>query len=122
MVSDGPAKVWSRPKKFVNGSHAFRRSHLVIARDYLAHHCIYPARHPKSDAGRFAVDFDRARHPAGCNGASAIRSIEPSRRLRHSRRVEARMEDAAMLKSWKKPRVVEVAVGLEINSYACPEL
>jgi coenzyme PQQ precursor peptide PqqA len=28
----------------------------------------------------------------------------------------------AMRKSWKKPRVVEVAVGLEINSYACPEL
>jgi len=27
-----------------------------------------------------------------------------------------------MRKSWKKPQVVEVAVGLEINSYACPEL
>jgi len=27
-----------------------------------------------------------------------------------------------MRKSWKKPQVVEVPVGLEINSYACPEL
>ncbi|HEX2886992.1 pyrroloquinoline quinone precursor peptide PqqA [Vineibacter terrae] len=27
-----------------------------------------------------------------------------------------------MRKSWKKPQVVELAVGLEINSYACPEL
>jgi coenzyme PQQ precursor peptide PqqA len=23
---------------------------------------------------------------------------------------------------WKKPRIVEIAVGLEINSYACAEL
>jgi len=23
---------------------------------------------------------------------------------------------------WKKPRVVEIAVGLEINSYACAEI
>jgi coenzyme PQQ precursor peptide PqqA len=30
--------------------------------------------------------------------------------------------NAAMRKSWKKPRVVELAVGLEINSYACPEI
>jgi len=27
-----------------------------------------------------------------------------------------------MRKSWKKPQVIEMAVGLEINSYACPEL
>ncbi|TWT14169.1 pyrroloquinoline quinone precursor peptide PqqA [Reyranella sp. CPCC 100927] len=27
-----------------------------------------------------------------------------------------------MRKSWKKPQVIELAVGLEINSYACPEL
>ncbi|TXL69840.1 pyrroloquinoline quinone precursor peptide PqqA [Vineibacter terrae] len=27
-----------------------------------------------------------------------------------------------MRKSWRKPQVVELAVGLEINSYACPEL
>jgi len=29
---------------------------------------------------------------------------------------DALVEDAIM---WKKPRVVEIAVGLEINSYAC---
>jgi len=23
---------------------------------------------------------------------------------------------------WKKPKIVEIAVGLEINSYACAEL
>ncbi|HEX2116179.1 MAG TPA: pyrroloquinoline quinone precursor peptide PqqA [Alphaproteobacteria bacterium] len=23
---------------------------------------------------------------------------------------------------WKKPRVIEIAVGLEINSYACAEI
>jgi coenzyme PQQ precursor peptide PqqA len=28
----------------------------------------------------------------------------------------------AMRKTWKKPRIVELAVGLEINSYACAEL
>jgi len=27
-----------------------------------------------------------------------------------------------MKKSWKRPRVVEIAVGLEINSYACAAL
>ncbi len=27
-----------------------------------------------------------------------------------------------MEKAWKKPKVVEIAVGLEINSYACAEL
>jgi len=27
-----------------------------------------------------------------------------------------------MRKSWKKPQIVEVAVGLEINSYACAVL
>ncbi|HTG23939.1 MAG TPA: pyrroloquinoline quinone precursor peptide PqqA [Reyranella sp.] len=27
-----------------------------------------------------------------------------------------------MRKSWKKPQIVEVAVGLEINSYACADL
>ena len=27
-----------------------------------------------------------------------------------------------MKKAWKKPRVVEISVGLEINSYACAEL
>ncbi len=27
-----------------------------------------------------------------------------------------------MKKSWKKPQVVVIAVGLEINSYACAEL
>jgi len=27
-----------------------------------------------------------------------------------------------MRKSWKKPRIVEVAVGMEINSYACADL
>jgi len=27
-----------------------------------------------------------------------------------------------MRKSWKRPQIVEVAVGLEINSYACAEL
>ena len=27
-----------------------------------------------------------------------------------------------MKKAWKKPEVVEIAVGLEINSYACAEL
>ncbi len=27
-----------------------------------------------------------------------------------------------MKKSWKKPKVVEISVGLEINSYACAEL
>jgi len=26
-----------------------------------------------------------------------------------------------MKKAWKKPKVVEIAVGLEINSYACAE-
>jgi len=24
--------------------------------------------------------------------------------------------------AWKKPRIVEIAVGMEINAYACPEL
>ncbi|MFI5031759.1 MAG: pyrroloquinoline quinone precursor peptide PqqA [Reyranellales bacterium] len=24
--------------------------------------------------------------------------------------------------AWKKPRIVEIAVGMEINSYACAEL
>ena len=27
-----------------------------------------------------------------------------------------------MKKAWKKPKVVEIAVGMEINSYACAEL
>lgn len=27
-----------------------------------------------------------------------------------------------MKKVWKKPQVVEIAVGMEINSYACAEL
>ena len=27
-----------------------------------------------------------------------------------------------MKKAWKKPEIVEIAVGLEINSYACAEL
>jgi len=27
-----------------------------------------------------------------------------------------------MRKSWKKPQIVEIAVGLEINSYACADL
>jgi coenzyme PQQ precursor peptide PqqA len=27
-----------------------------------------------------------------------------------------------MKKAWNKPRVIEIAVGLEINSYACAEL
>ncbi|MCH8997673.1 MAG: pyrroloquinoline quinone precursor peptide PqqA [Proteobacteria bacterium] len=27
-----------------------------------------------------------------------------------------------MKKTWTKPKVVEIAVGLEINSYACAEL
>ena len=27
-----------------------------------------------------------------------------------------------MKKTWKKPKVAEIAVGLEINSYACAEL
>jgi len=25
------------------------------------------------------------------------------------------------MRIWKKPRIVEIAVGLEINSYACAE-
>jgi len=25
------------------------------------------------------------------------------------------------MRTWKKPRIVEIAVGLEINSYACAE-
>jgi coenzyme PQQ precursor peptide PqqA len=27
-----------------------------------------------------------------------------------------------MKKTWTKPKIVEIAVGLEINSYACAEL
>ncbi len=27
-----------------------------------------------------------------------------------------------MKKAWTKPKVVEIAVGMEINSYACAEL
>ncbi len=27
-----------------------------------------------------------------------------------------------MKKTWKKPKVTEIAVGMEINSYACAEL
>jgi len=27
-----------------------------------------------------------------------------------------------MCKSWKTPQIVEVAIGLEINSYACADL
>lgn len=27
-----------------------------------------------------------------------------------------------MKRSWKRPRIVEIAVGMEINSYACAEL
>ncbi len=27
-----------------------------------------------------------------------------------------------MKKTWKRPKVVEIAVGMEINSYACAEL
>ena len=27
-----------------------------------------------------------------------------------------------MKKSWQKPKIVEIAVGMEINSYACAEL
>ncbi len=26
-----------------------------------------------------------------------------------------------MKKAWKKPKIVEIAVGMEINSYACAE-
>jgi coenzyme PQQ precursor peptide PqqA len=28
----------------------------------------------------------------------------------------------AVMKKWKTPRIVEIAVGLEINAYACAEL
>ena len=28
----------------------------------------------------------------------------------------------SMKKTWSKPKVVEIAVGMEINSYACAEL
>ena len=31
-------------------------------------------------------------------------------------------EEKAMRKAWKKPRIVEVAVGMEINCYACADL
>ncbi len=27
-----------------------------------------------------------------------------------------------MKKAWKRPKIVEIAVGMEINSYACAEL
>jgi coenzyme PQQ precursor peptide PqqA len=37
-------------------------------------------------------------------------------------RWDERLRKVAMRKTWKKPRIVEIAVGLEINSYACPEL
>jgi coenzyme PQQ precursor peptide PqqA len=30
--------------------------------------------------------------------------------------------EGTMRKAWKKPRIVEIAVGLEINAYACAEL
>jgi coenzyme PQQ precursor peptide PqqA len=30
--------------------------------------------------------------------------------------------EGSMRKAWKKPRLVEIAVGLEINAYACAEL
>ncbi|MCG8694240.1 MAG: pyrroloquinoline quinone precursor peptide PqqA [Minwuiales bacterium] len=31
-------------------------------------------------------------------------------------------ENTVMRKAWKKPRIVEVAVGMEINCYACADL
>ena len=27
-----------------------------------------------------------------------------------------------MKRSWKRPRIIEIAVGMEINAYACAEL
>ncbi len=32
------------------------------------------------------------------------------------------VKGSEMKKAWNKPKVVEIAVGLEINSYACAEL
>ncbi len=28
----------------------------------------------------------------------------------------------SMKKTWRKPKIVEIAVGMEINAYACAEL
>jgi coenzyme PQQ precursor peptide PqqA len=39
-----------------------------------------------------------------------------------NRESQIRTQSGQMKKSWKKPKVVEIAVGLEINSYACAEL
>ena len=32
------------------------------------------------------------------------------------------VKGSSMKKTWNKPKVVEIAVGMEINSYACAEL
>ncbi len=39
-----------------------------------------------------------------------------------NRESQTRTQSDRMKKAWKKPKVVEIAVGLEINSYACAEL
>lgn len=42
------------------------------------------------------------------------------RELLAAKRLDGKREEKPM-RTWKKPRIVEIAVGLEINSYACAD-
>jgi coenzyme PQQ precursor peptide PqqA len=48
---------------------------------------------------------------------STVRNVAATRPF-HGRACRAGKE----VGMWKKPKIVEIAVGLEINSYACAEL
>jgi coenzyme PQQ precursor peptide PqqA len=52
------------------------------------------------------------------SGERAIIGTELSR-LRHAKKTQGKKEATTM---WKKPKIVEIAVGMEINSYACAEV
>ena len=72
--------------------------------------------------------------PAGCNFAGAARkgmvinNLHPSGLIRPSDAVILGQPTPnenlreAMPAMWRKPKIVEIAVGMEINSYACAEI
>jgi len=74
---------------------------------------------------RFPVRDLRTGRNQGCSDAQdGVHSIPrrkgTSRRLgRFRRKANSAGKEVRM---WKKPTIVEIAVGLEINSYACAEL
>ena len=74
------------------------------------------ARHGRDDGGVGHPAGRRYRHDRRLSGAQALtHSLNP--RPHHPRPLPRRTAMA-----WKTPRIVEIAVGMEINSYACADL